>query len=171
MSLDSWLTSRQHSFLGFRALSQDNYVDLYQYLDDFIALYLTSAWIVPLVTIYNNAQNSTHTQKVITTLIRSSSIGNTLIGVQRNNPQATMMASLSLPSMWMYSLMTIISIKTVRTSEEYHLCPFLGKGGSRPEPEPPPTPPPTGHKHWHNDSDERLFSSDRGGQIIWSWTH
>ncbi len=86
-------------------------------------------------------------QHLITTLIRSSSIGNTLIGVQRNNPQATMMASLSLPSMWMYSLMTIISIKTVRTSEEYHLCPFLGKGGSRPEPEPPPTPPPTGHKH------------------------
>jgi hypothetical protein len=37
-----------------------------------------------------------------------------LIGVQRNNPQATIMASLSLPSTWMYSLMTIISIKTKR---------------------------------------------------------
>jgi hypothetical protein len=47
-----------------------------------------------------------------TTPIKSSSVGNTLIGVPQNNPHTCMIVFLLPPSLWTYSLMTIISIET-----------------------------------------------------------
>jgi hypothetical protein len=55
---------------------QDNYVNLYRYVDNFLALYL----MLGSAMIYNDAQNITLTWKVIATPIQCSSIENMWIG-------------------------------------------------------------------------------------------
>ncbi len=92
---------------------QDNDAYLYQYLDDFIALYLTEGLNH---TVGDDIQwwpeHHTYLEgNPPPPQLQSLSIENTFIGTLRNNPQVLTKASLSLPSMRSYFPMTIISIK------------------------------------------------------------
>jgi hypothetical protein len=114
MALIPWVQSVviRHYILGRMVYFQNenNYLDLYWYLDDLIALYLTEGFNLRWVMTYDINQNLKHTQKAIAA-IWSSFIRTLLIGVPSIKRKPVTKDSSFLPSMRTYFPMTIISIE------------------------------------------------------------
>jgi hypothetical protein len=137
-----------------------NYIDLYRYLNDFLARYL-------MLNLRHTLGNDLQWCQVYHTYLASECSTDTVF-INREHmdwgpakQDSDLYKGFSVPTFTADVLSHNYHLHQDlgETTRDYHLHPFLHKGGIDSKPPPPPI---AGHKHWCSNSDNSLLGPDSG---------